>query len=176
MTSLIAEKNVDAVREFNRFYTRQLGLLDEQLLDSGFSLTEARILFELGLRSGTTSAELKQHLSLDAGYLSRVIASLEKRGQLEKSRSGTDARAYEIRLTQEGQSALNTLVQSSRASVCDLLEPLGAAQRDQLIGAMAQIQTILNERDRSYVLRDPRPGDMGLVVQQQAALYSDEYG
>lgn len=176
MTSLIAEKNVDAVREFNRFYTRQLGLLDEQLLHFGFSLTEARILFELGLRSGTTSAELKQHLSLDAGYLSRVIASLEKRGQLEKSRSGTDARAFEIRLTQEGQSALNTLVQSSRASVSDLLEPLGAAQRDQLIGAMAQIQTILNERDRSYVLRDPRPGDMGLVVQQQAALYSGEYG
>jgi DNA-binding MarR family transcriptional regulator/GNAT superfamily N-acetyltransferase len=167
---------VDSIRAFNRFYTHQLGLLDEHLLRSEFSLTEARILFELGARNGLTSSDLRQQLGLDAGYLSRVITGLEKRGLVEKARSESDARAYEIHLTEMGQQTLGGLQQDSREAVAGLLLRLGEPQQEQLLQAMTQIEMLLGDSNRSYVLRDPRPGDMGLVVQQQAELYAREYG
>lgn len=168
--------DVEFVRAFNRFYTHQLGLLDEHLLRSEFSLTEARTLFEFGLRSDLTGSDLKQELGLDAGYLSRVISNLEKRRLIEKARSEADARAFMIRLTDQGRTSLASLEETSRAAVITLLERLEATQRNQLIQAMSQIKALLGESERSYILRDPQPGDMGLVVQQQAALYSGEYG
>lgn len=172
----VLHQRADSVRAFNRFYTAQLGLLDEYLLRSEFSLTEARLLFELGTGTAPSSAGLRQQLNLDAGYLSRVISALEKRGLLEKARSGTDARAYEIRLTDAGQLTLASLQQASREAVVGMLGRLGEPQQEQLVQAMAQIESLMGEPDRAYLLRDPQPGDMGLVVQQQAALYAREYG
>lgn len=174
--SLLKHQRADSVRSFNRFYTHQLGLLDEHLLSSDFSLTEARILFELGAGSQLTSSDLKQQLGLDAGYLSRVIAGLEKRGLIRKARSVIDARAYEINLTDAGQQTLASLESDSRRAVVSLLECLAEPQQLALIQAMAQIEALLGEPERSYLLRDPLPGDMGLVVQQQAELYAREYG
>ncbi|MBF8747621.1 bifunctional helix-turn-helix transcriptional regulator/GNAT family N-acetyltransferase [Pseudomonas monteilii] len=169
-------ERADVIRSFNRFYTHQMGLLDEHLLRSEFSLTEARILFELGAGRPLTSVDLRSHLSLDAGYMSRVITGLEKRGLIEKVRSDQDARAYEIHLTHEGQRTLASLEEVSRDAVMALIEPLPEPQQRQLTEAMKQIEGLLGKADRSYLLRDPQPGDMGLVVQQQAALYSGEYG
>ncbi|MCO7526718.1 bifunctional helix-turn-helix transcriptional regulator/GNAT family N-acetyltransferase [Pseudomonas asiatica] len=169
-------ERADVIRSFNRFYTHQMGLLDEHLLRSEFSLTEARILFELGAGRPLTSVDLRSHLSLDAGYMSRVITGLEKRGLIEKVRSDQDARAYKIHLTHEGQRTLASLEEVSRDAVMALIEPLSEPQQRQLTEAMQQIEGLLGKADRSYILRDPQPGDMGLVVQQQAALYSGEYG
>lgn len=169
-------RRAEAIRAFNRFYTRHLGLLDEHLLRSGFSLTEARILFELGANGQATSTAINDKLGLDAGYLSRVISGLDSKELLCKSRSKVDARAYEIALTDSGRSVLSTLQDESRAGIMAILNTLADSQQDRLVHAMGQISTLLGQSDRSYVLRDPQPGDMGTVVQQQAALYAREYG
>lgn len=169
-------QRADAVRDFNRFYTAQIGLLDEHLLRSGFSLTEARILFELGGGDGLTSSDLRQQLRLDAGYLSRVMTGLEQRNLISRSRSETDARAYNIQLTNTGREVLAGLEKESREAASALLERLAIPHQGELLQAMAKIKAVLGEQDRAYVLRDPRPGDMGLVVQQQAELYAREYG
>lgn len=164
------------VRGFNRFYTRQVGALHEHLLNSEFSLTEARILYELATRTGVTSAELCQELGLNAGYLSRVISGFEKRGLIEKARSAADARAIQLTLTDQGRAVFAPLDSASLDEVVGMLQRLTEPQQHQLIEAMRQVQSLLGERTSTYVLRDPQPGDMGWVVHQQAVLYAREYG
>jgi len=176
MTATIRER-ADAVRRFNRFYTRQIGALQEHLLQAEFSLTEARILFELGAASaGLKSSDLCHLLGLDAGYLSRLIGGFEKKGLISRSRSAIDARASQIQLTEPGRQVLASLEQAAREEVVLMLQGLPERQQEQLIQAMRQIQTQLGDGDRSYILRDPQAGDMGIVVQQQAQLYAREYG
>lgn len=175
MTTVLLER-ADAIRRFNRFYTRQIGALDEHLLHTGFSLSESRILYELGNAAGLTSAGLRQLLGLDAGYLSRIIAGFEKRGLVSKSRSTSDARATVLQLTEQGATVLASLEQAAREEVARLLQDLPASQQEQLVQAMGQIRSLLGERDATYLLRPPQAGDMGQVVQQQAQLYAREYG
>lgn len=175
MTAIIMER-ADAVRRFNRFYTRQIGVLQEHLLQAEFSLTEARILYELGSCAGLKSSDLCHLLCLDAGYLSRVIGGFEKKGLISRYRSAIDARASQIQLTDRGRTVLASLEHAAREKVVVMLQGLPDPQQEQLTQAMRQIQTLLGDRERSYILRDPRPGDMGIVVQQQAQLYAREYG
>jgi DNA-binding MarR family transcriptional regulator/GNAT superfamily N-acetyltransferase len=175
MATTLLER-AESIRHFNRFYTQQIGVLQEHLLQADFSLTECRVLFELGARPQMTSAELCQLLGLNAGYLSRVIAGFENKGLLEKTRSTTDARASQIQLTDLGRDVLSSLEQASRGEVMDMLQRLPEAQQEQLIQAMKRVQVLLGASDTSYLLRDPQPGDMGIVVQQQAQLYTREYG
>lgn len=168
--------HVETVRQFNRFYTQQIGVLQEHLNQAEFSLTESRILFELGARAALTSADLCQLLGLNAGYLSRIINGFEKNKLIEKTRSTSDARASELKLTETGRGVLESLEQASRQAVGTLLQRLPESEQDQLVQAMKQVRQLLGERTTSYLLRDPQAGDMGLVVQQQAALYTREYG
>ena len=175
MTATISAR-ADAVRQFNRFYTRQIGALQEHLLQAEFSLTEARILYELGTSAGLKGSDLGHRLGLDAGYLSRVIGGFEKKGLVSRSRSAIDARASQILLTETGRTVLASLEQAAREEVVVMLQALPEPQQEQLTQAMRRIQTLLGDRDQSYVLRDPRAGDMGIVVQQQAQLYAREYG
>jgi len=175
MTTTLLER-ADIVRRFNRFYTRQIGALQEHLLQAEFSLTEARILFELGASAGLKSSDLCHLLGLDAGYLSRVIGGFEKKGLISRSRSAIDARASQIQLTEPGRQVLASLEQAAREEVMLMLQGLSEPQQQQLIQAMRKIQTQLGDGDRSYILRDPQAGDMGIVVQQQAQLYAREYG
>lgn len=175
MTTTLLER-ADIVRRFNRFYTRQIGALQEHLLEAEFSLTEARILFELGASASLKSSDLCHLLGLDAGYLSRVIGGFEKKGLISKSRSAIDARASQIQLTEPGRQVLASLEQAAREEVVLMLQGLSEPQQEQLIQAMRKIQTQLGADDRSYILRDPQAGDMGIVVQQQAQLYAREYG
>ncbi|WDY55805.1 bifunctional helix-turn-helix transcriptional regulator/GNAT family N-acetyltransferase [Pseudomonas sp. PSKL.D1] len=175
MTTTLLER-ADIVRRFNRFYTRQIGALQEHLLEAEFSLTEARILFELGASAGLKSSDLCHLLDLDAGYLSRVIGGFEKKGLISKSRSAIDARASQIQLTEPGRQVLASLEQAAREEVVLMLQGLSEPQQEQLIQAMKKIQIQLGDGDRSYILRDPQAGDMGIVVQQQAQLYAREYG
>lgn len=177
MSSTDLFQHADIVRSFNRFYTQQIGVLQEHLLQSEYSLTELRILYELASRGDLTSADLRQMLSLDAGYMSRLISGFEKKGLIQKVPSPTDARAALLHLTELGREILVPLEQASREQVVAMLERLTEPQQQQLLGAMTLIQTLLqNHADSTYVLRDPQPGDMGTVMQQQAALYSREYG
>lgn len=174
-TPLLIER-AGVVRGFNRFYTQQIGVLQEHLLQSDYSLTEIRVMYELSSRGDLTSADLCHMLSLDAGYLSRLVGGLEKRGLIQKVRSVTDARAVQLHLSDLGRAVLAPLEQRTQNEVIALLDSLPEQQQHQLTEAMQRIQALLQGTAPSYLLRDPQPGDMGLVVQQQTAIYAREYG
>ncbi|TVT91417.1 helix-turn-helix domain-containing GNAT family N-acetyltransferase [Pseudomonas sp. RGB] len=174
MTTSLVERAA-IIRGFNRFYTHQIGVLQEHLLQSDFSLTEIRVMYELSSRGDLTSADLCQMLGLDAGYLSRLISGFEKKGLVQKVRSVTDARAVQLHLSDLGRSVLAPLENQTQQEVIALLEALPEQQQQQLTASMQRIQTLLQGGTPGYLLRDPQPGDMGRVVQQQSALYAREY-
>jgi DNA-binding MarR family transcriptional regulator/GNAT superfamily N-acetyltransferase len=167
---------VEIVRRFNRFYTHQIGVLHEHLLDSDFSLTEVRILYELAHREALTTSQLCRELGLDSGYLSRVISGFEKKGLVAKSRSPQDARATQLQLTEHGRTVFSPLEEASRHEVGAMLAQLSEPEQQQLVDAMGQVESLLGERTPNYLLRDPQPGDMGWLVYRQSILYAQEYG
>jgi DNA-binding MarR family transcriptional regulator/GNAT superfamily N-acetyltransferase len=168
-------ERAELVRSFNRFYTRQIGVLHEHLLNSKFSLTEVRILYELSHRRILTSADLCRELGLNAGYVSRVISDFENKGLITKSRSATDARVTQLQLTEKGRETYAPLDSSSRQEVIGVLDKLPEISQQELVTAMLQIQSLLGEQSQAYVLRDPQPGDMGWITYRQAVLYAQEY-
>lgn len=176
------EVRIARMRQFNRFYTRQIGVLQEGLLDSPFSLTQSRVLYELANRDGPTATELAAALDLDAGYLSRVLRGFTKQKLVARARSADDNRHYHLTLTAAGRRAFATLDKHSHAQASATLTALSEVDRNRLLGAMETIETLLapsNARIATpvgYVLRDPLPGDYGWVVHRQAALYQQEYG
>lgn len=170
--------HVKAVRGFNRFYTQRIGVL-APYLGSEFSLTEVRVLYELAHRDQPTATELGRELALDAGYLSRILRRFESEGWLQRLPSPADARTSLLKLTEAGNQAFAPLQQKSRDEAAELLTALPAGVQDQLIEAMATVQRLLDSAgapERTIVLRDPRPGDMGWVVQQHGEIYAREYG
>jgi DNA-binding MarR family transcriptional regulator/GNAT superfamily N-acetyltransferase len=174
---LAPRPQVEAVRRFNRFYTRQIGLLNEGLLDSPFSLTEVRALYELAHREHPTAAELCKDLGLDAGYLSRILRKFEKQQLIEKKGS-QDARQSLLSLTRKGRKAFDPLDARSDEQVAAMLGKLPAAKQRDLVHATQTIESVLGAQDEkptSYVLRQHRPGDMGWVVQRHGQLYWQEY-
>lgn len=174
---------IDAVRRFNRFYTREIGVLQEGLLDTSFSLTEARVLYELAHRQKPTATELRNDLALDAGYLSRILSGFEKRGLLQKTPSEEDGRQSLLALTDEGRAVFAPLEARSVQQVNAMLEKLPETGQRQLVGAMETIRKLLaapDQPDRAakapYLLRPHQPGDMGWLVHRHGVLYSQEYG
>jgi DNA-binding MarR family transcriptional regulator/GNAT superfamily N-acetyltransferase len=175
------DDRISAVRRFNRFFTRQIGVLRESLLHSPYSLTEARILFELAHRDDMTASALCRELGLDPGYLSRILARLEQLGVIEKIRSESDGRQRLLRLTQAGQGAFAVLDQRSREEVADLLNDLSAVDQEHLLTAMQTIERVLDtgksfKFSAPFVLRPHEPGDMGWVTHRHGVLYAQEYG
>lgn len=169
---------VTAVREFNRFYTNVIGLLREGLHDTPYSLTEARVIFELARQDETDTTRLRHAIDIDAGYLSRILARFAADGLVAKTRSRQDARRQVITLTGAGREVSGHLDELSSQQIRDLLASLPAGQREQLTSAMAAIRQILHEprRPATVVLRPPAAGDLGWVVQRNAVLYAAEYG
>ncbi|TIS59279.1 bifunctional helix-turn-helix transcriptional regulator/GNAT family N-acetyltransferase [Mesorhizobium sp.] len=173
------KERIDAVRAFNRFYTRQIGLLDEGWLKSAFSLTEARVLYELAHRDGLTATDLARDLGLDPGYLSRLLKKLEQRGLVERAATEADARRSSIALTPAGRQAFAPLNQGSHDQVAALLDRLSVPEQDRLVKAMQTVQRLLGEDAEPkvpYMLRPPRVGDIGWIINRQGLLYAQEYG
>ena len=172
------DHRVEAVRRFNRFYTKKIGVLHEGLLRSPFSLTEARVLYELAHREKPTATELANELGLDAGYLSRILHSFKKRGLIGKQPSETDGRQSFLWLTEKGQQAFATVNGRSRDEIGAILSDLPSVQQDRLIEAMHTVEELLGaqpEQKAPYLLRPHQPGDMGWVVHRHGVLYAQEY-
>ncbi|RWE71986.1 bifunctional helix-turn-helix transcriptional regulator/GNAT family N-acetyltransferase [Mesorhizobium sp.] len=173
------KERIDTVRAFNRFYTRQIGLLDEGLLKSPFSLTEARVLYELAHRDGLVASDLVRDLGLDPGYVSRLLKKFEERGLVEREASEADARRSSIALTPAGRQAFAPLNQDSHDQVRALLDRLPPADQERLVKAMRTVQDLLEERPEPkvpYILRPLQVGDIGWVTRRQGMLYTEEYG
>ena len=172
-------ERVAAVRRFNRFYTRRIGVLHEGLLDSPYSLAEVRVLYELAHRRDVTARDLARDLGLDAGYLSRILKNFERQGLLRREQASADARQRVLTLTAAGRRAFGPLDRRSQKEVSVMLAPLTDAAQARLTGAMHAIETLLEPPAVApvpFVLRTHRPGDMGWVVQAHGELYFHEYG
>jgi DNA-binding MarR family transcriptional regulator/N-acetylglutamate synthase-like GNAT family acetyltransferase len=170
---------VEAIRRFNRFYTRQIGVLTEGLLNSLFSLTEARVIYELAHHEQTTASALGDELGLDAGYLSRMLQSFKKHGLIDTQPSEADRRQRMLRLTQAGQDAFAMLNARSQRQIEAMLNQISLEDQQRLVAAMRGIEDLLGaqtERKVTYFLRPHQPGDIGWVVYRHGLLYAAEYG
>ena len=173
------ETRVEAIRRFNRLFTRRIGVLREGLLHSSYSLTEARVLFELANREELSASELVRELGLDPGYMSRTVGGLERQGLVEKVRSETDGRRRILSLTAEGEEAFEVLDSRSREEVSEMLGGLSEEEQRRLLEAMRTIEGIFEKGlkfSEPFVLRPHEPGDMGWVVHRHGVLYAAEYG
>jgi DNA-binding MarR family transcriptional regulator/ribosomal protein S18 acetylase RimI-like enzyme len=187
-------EQVELVRRFNRFYTRRIGVLEEGLLASPFTLTQARILFELGARQTATAGDLVEELGLDPGYLSRILQGFVEKKLVARERSIEDGRRAQLSLTQKGRKAFGDLDRKSRMSTAEMVSPLPPAERRRLIAAMQTLQETLSypgvpraypavpraypavPRDAPVVLREHRIGDIGWAIEQHGRLYAEEFG
>lgn len=179
MASVDLLGRVEAVRRFNRFYTKQIGVLHEGLLNSPFSLTEARVVYELAHHEQTTATHLARELELDAGYLSRILRRLQQRGLIRRRRSDADGRQMLLTLTERGQAAFSEINAASRNEIEAMLRELSPAEQDRLLRSMQTIESLLGapeEHRVPYILRPHQPGDMGWVVHRHGVLYNREYG
>lgn len=179
MSDVARVRRVAAVRRFNRFYTRHSGFLEEHLARSSFSLSEARVLYEIAHHEETTATHLARELALDAGYLSRILRDFARKGLIERRASTADRRRRIISLTDAGREAFAKLNAASGAQVEAMLAGLDGASQKRLVNAMTTIEEILGaqpEHRVPYILRPHQPGDMGWVVHRHGVLYNREYG
>jgi DNA-binding MarR family transcriptional regulator/N-acetylglutamate synthase-like GNAT family acetyltransferase len=179
MITQLSEERISAVRGFNRFFTRRIGVLREGLLHTPYPLTDARILFELGQTDHLIASKLGRELGLDAGYLSRILARLEQQGLLDKVRSENDGRQFLLNLSAAGKEAFALLDQRSREEVSEMLNDLSEEDQQRLLKAMQTIESVLTKGfkfSEPFVLRPHESGDMGWVVYRHGVLYAQEYG
>jgi DNA-binding MarR family transcriptional regulator/GNAT superfamily N-acetyltransferase len=173
------DSRVAQVRRFNRFYTRQIGALNRGFLDSEYSLTDVRVLYELRHGEAVTASILGQELALDAAYLSRILREFERKGLLVKNPSKSDRRRTHLRLSVKGRRVFDAIEARQRVAVADMLHGLPVVEQQHVVESMKQIERLF-ERERakepSYSLREPRPGDIGWIVHRHGALYHQEYG
>jgi len=176
------EQRIAAVRRFNRFYTRQIGVLRKGYLDSPYSLGEMRVLYEIA-HGARTASDVARNLDLDAGYLSRVLRHFEKRGVVKRTASAKDARQSHLALTARGRKMFAPMEKRSQQQVGVMLDALDPAAQSRLVAAMDSIESLLDAKPETkrpsgatYILRAPQPGDFGWIVRRHAEIYAQEYG
>lgn len=177
-TSQTGQARIDAVRRFNRFFTRQVGALRKDYLGSAFSLPEARVLYELDRRKDATASDIAAAIELDPGYLSRLLRQFERQGFVTRKKSSSDGRRSHISLTARGKRAFAPLDLRSERHATELLGKLAEQEQKRLVTAMLAIETLSGEKiesARHYILRDPEIGDFGWIVQRHGELYWQEY-
>jgi DNA-binding MarR family transcriptional regulator/GNAT superfamily N-acetyltransferase len=175
----IGDDEIEQIRAFNRFYTNRIGVLDRAFMDTPYTLTEARVLYELAAHGTTSASRLTEELSLDPAYLSRLLKSFTDTGLLETTRDPADGRGRLLQLTLRGRGVATDLAQRSRQRIAALLEPISEANRRDLGVAMASVQTLLSGGERTtapITVRPHRIGDMGMVISSQAKAYTATYG
>ena len=173
-----SNSKIKAIRHFNRFYTRQIGLLNQGLLDSPYSLTEARVIYELAQKETCTATELGSELNLDMGYLSRILSSFQKNGLLQKEPAPRDKRQSLLRLSPIGQQAFTMLNERSSQEINNMLNALSAPEQQRLVKAMRTVEALLDPQAQerpAVIIRPLLPGDLGWVVSRHGALYAQEY-
>jgi DNA-binding MarR family transcriptional regulator/N-acetylglutamate synthase-like GNAT family acetyltransferase len=181
MAAMSSSSPVAEIRRFNRFYTKQIGVLQEGLLSSPFSLTEVRLMYEIAHRKNSTAVEVCGELGLDPGYVSRILQSFERRGLIRRTRSGDDGRRSHLALTVKGRRVFKPLEARSNRQVAAMMTRVPAARQKLLVDAMHTIESAIAPEDErgaggaSYVLRPHQPGDIGWVVHRHGALYWKEY-
>jgi len=175
-------QNVGAVRRFNRFYTRQIGVLRKTYLGSSYSLGEMRVLYEIAHHGARTASDIARALDLDAGYLSRVLRNFEKSGLITRKPGAHDARQSQLALTARGASTFAPYERRSQSETGAMLMKLKLAEQTRLVAAMAEIETLFSgapektDETPHYILRAPKHGDFGWIVSRHAELYAQEYG
>jgi DNA-binding MarR family transcriptional regulator/GNAT superfamily N-acetyltransferase len=173
-------ERVVAVRRFSRFFTRKIGVLHEGLLGSPLSLTEARVLYELAQRASATASEIAAELTLDSGYLSRILSGFDKRRLIEKRASDRDGRQIILALSDRGREMFATLNARSQEQIAAMLGRLNGPDQTRLVAALKTVEKLLADRPKqggpSYILRPHQPGDMGWIIHRHGVLYAEEYG
>ena len=174
----LTKASIDAVRHFNRFYTKKIGVLRPGMVGSPFTLPEARVIYALGRDGQSTATAVGRELALDLGYLSRLLQSLRRRGLLQAKRAAHDGRQQHLTLTDKGRKAFTLIDSRSRDEMAQMLAPLKAAERGRLVSAMGTIASLLDgeKPPGEVVLREHRPGDMGWVTERHAVLYYEQDG
>lgn len=169
---------ISAIRDFNRLYTRQLGLLDRGFLGSKLTLTEARVLYELAHRADVTASEIAELLHLDLGYLSRILAKFRRLGWLTRKASEADGRRQHLRLSAAGRAAFRPLDAGAKEQIAEMLAPLTPADRSSLVAAMHEVKrAVAPPTDKADIaIRDLKVGDIGWIIHRQGILYAEEYG
>lgn len=173
----IGDDEIEQIRAFNRFYTNRIGVLDRAFMETPYTLTEARVIYELAAHGTTSASRLTEELSLDPAYLSRMLKSFSDAGLLEITRAPSDGRGRLLQLTLRGRGVANDLAQRSRQRIVALLEPITENGRRDLGAAMASVQALLSgDTPAPVTIRPHQIGDMGMVISSQARAYAETYG
>nr|WP_298100805.1 helix-turn-helix domain-containing GNAT family N-acetyltransferase [uncultured Shinella sp.] len=167
---------IETIRAFNRFYTNRIGVLDRAYLDTPYTLTEARVIYELAARGTTSASELTEELSLDPAYLSRLLKTFVGKGFVDARKDPADGRGRLLSLTEKGRAVAADLATRSRESIARLIEPLAQSERLDLTAALHRATSLLAGAPAKAVIRPHRPGDMGRVIASQARSYTETYG
>lgn len=180
---MASQQTIAAVRRFNRFYTRQIGVLRKNYLDGPYSLGEMRVLYEIAQGNNLTASDIARILDLDMGYLSRLLRNFEKRGLISRKTSTADARQSHLALTARGRTIFALMEQRSQQHAASMIASLDTTQQIWIVSAMSTIESLLtgtadakSDVRTAYALRAPRAGDFGWIVSRHAELYLREYG